>query len=126
MPPIERLLVTTHDDLAVVGFADTSILDTVQIDDIGRQLNALVEKQGCRRVLLDFANVKFLSSATLGVLLTLRRKCDEAKGRLAIAALRMDLYRVFQVTRLDGMFEFYPDRDAAACALGASIPTSGA
>ncbi|HEY3245484.1 MAG TPA: STAS domain-containing protein [Phycisphaerae bacterium] len=111
--PAERLSILRRDDLAVVTFTDTSILDTMQIDDIGRQLNELVEKGGCRRMVLDFANVKFLSSATLGILLTLRRKCDEAAGRLAIAALRPELRRVFQVTRLDSMFTFYPDRATA-------------
>jgi anti-sigma B factor antagonist len=64
-------------------------------------------------MVLDFCNVKFLSSHALGILLTLNKKLAAIKGNLAICGLRSELMKVFSITSLDKMFKFFPD-DAAA------------
>ncbi len=66
-------------DVTVVGFTASAILDTLHIQQIGDELYGLVDKNAGGRIVLDFADVKFLSSQALGVLLTMRRKAEQAK-----------------------------------------------
>ncbi len=110
--------IRTAADITIVEFTEASILDSLQIEQLGRDLNELPEKRNVRKLVLDFANVKFLSSSALGILLTLRRKCDEFKGKLAICNMRAELIKVFRVTKLDTLFTFFPSCDEALRALG--------
>jgi len=72
------LKVMQQGGVTLVAFGDASILDMFTIQKIGRELYDLLENQGHKRVVLDFGDVRFLSSQALGVLLTLRKKADKA------------------------------------------------
>lgn len=114
------LTISEQGGVTIVGFKESGILDAVTIQRIGRELYEIVEKQGRRQVVLDFANVRFLSSQALGVLLTFRRKADAMQAKVALAGLRPELRRVFNVTNLDKLFTFHDDTAAALAAFGAT------
>lgn len=99
--------------VTVVNFRDASILDVLTIQRIGRELYEIVEGRKAKKIVLDFGDVRFLSSQALGVLLTLRKKCDKEKAKVALARIRPELARVFKITNLDKLFNFYDDRDDA-------------
>lgn len=103
--------------VTIVRFREASILDAVTIQRIGRELYEIVETAERRKVVLDFHDVRFLSSQTLGVLLTLRRKADKANVRVAIARIRPELARVFQITNLDKLFGFFDSTEEAVANL---------
>ena len=109
------LNINEHGGVRVISFRDNAILDTLTVQRVSRQLYEIVEQPRSAPVLIDFENVRFLSSQALGVLLTLRRKADQAGTQVAFAALRPELSRVFQLTKLDSMFQFF-DSTAAALA----------
>jgi anti-anti-sigma factor len=92
--------------VTIVGFGDVPMLDTVTTQHVAPALYALVENPANRRIVLDVADVRFLSSQTLGVLLTFRRRADKADIKVAIAGLRPELARVFEITNLDKLFTF--------------------
>ena len=112
-----RLKVRTQAGVTVVSFKDASILDVTSIQNIGRDLYRIVEAEPNLRVVLDFSEVRFLSSQALGVLLTLRRKADQAGATVVLAAIRAELARVFKITNLDQLFKFYPTHEQAVEAL---------
>ncbi len=120
MPPRPSLLVETIRGVTVVNFGDVSILDSVHIDRIGQQLYELVDRFDRRQLVLDFSGVRLLSSQALGVLLTLRKKLQAAKGRLVICGLRPDLRKVFSITKLEKLFKFEPDEEHALNVFGVS------
>lgn len=105
------------DGVTVVSFKDASILDAMVIQRIGRELYKLVEDDQRRKIVLDFSEVRFLSSQALGVLLTLRRKADRSGAKIALAAIRPELAKVFKLTNLDQLFEFHNDRETAVSKL---------
>ncbi|MBN2562553.1 MAG: STAS domain-containing protein [Phycisphaerae bacterium] len=117
-----RFSLEDYAGVAVVTFADSAILETSLIEQLGRDLYDLPAGQGKKKLVLDFSNVKILSSHMLGVLLTLHGKVREVKGRIVLCGLRPELKKVFTITSLDKMFDFYTD-DAAALA-SFSIRTS--
>lgn len=111
--PDSCLNITDKQGVTVVSFQDNAILDTLTIQHLGRELYNVVEQPRCPHLLIDFHNIRFLSSQALGVLLTLRRKADKSGVDVAFARLRPELVRVFQVTNLDKMFRFF-DTDEEA------------
>ena len=69
-PRRRRLEVEDIGDITVVNFVDKKILDEQNIQVIGEQLFSLVDELGRNKILLNFKNVEFLSSAALGKLIT--------------------------------------------------------
>ena len=76
----------------------------------------LVEEDGRKKVVLDFANVEYLSSAALGKLITMDKKTKGAKGKLRLCNIRPDIYEVFTITRLDKEFDIKADEAEALAA----------
>lgn len=99
--------------VTLVTFKDNSILDVAAIQRIGNELYGFVDQPDDRRLILNFQNVRFLSSQALGVLLTLRRKAEKTNAKVVLAELRPELARVFRITNLDKMFKFFDGKQAA-------------
>lgn len=97
----------------VVSFLESKIVTEENIQDMGDELYALVEKEGRTRLLLDFGNVQYLSSAALGRLINLKKKVAAASGQLRLFGVHPDLMEVFRITHLDTVFEIKPDRAKA-------------
>lgn len=112
-PRRRRLELEEVGDVTVVNFVDKKILDEQNIQIIGEQLFDLVDNQGKKKVLLNFGNVEFLSSAALGKLITLNKKAQTAGGKLVMCSIAKEILEVFQITKLDKLFKIYPDEQAA-------------
>lgn len=108
-----RLEVEQIGDVTVVNFVDRKILDDQNIQQIGDQLFSLVEAEGYKRLLLNFGNVEYLSSAALGKLITLNKKCKEAGGKLILSNIGSQIYEVFEITKLDKFFKILKDEQSA-------------
>jgi anti-sigma B factor antagonist len=100
-----RIDVSKVGDVTVVKFLDKKILDETGIQELGAELFALVEHDNRKSIVLNFSNVEFLSSAALGKLITLDRKAKTAKGRLKMSNIRPEILEVFQITKLNKVFD---------------------
>jgi anti-sigma B factor antagonist len=112
-----HLIINRQGPVTIVGFDQSVILDTYHIDQVSKQLFGLIDDQNSRRIILDFATIKMLSSQTLGVLIKMKRKLDELGGKMVISGIDPRLYRVFKVTNLQSIFEFFENNNAAITAL---------
>lgn len=108
-----HLEISTDGDITVVRFADGKILDASNIEELGAQLFNLVEKENRKKLLLNFQNVEFLSSAALNKLIILDKKTKGASGKLKLCSLRPEILEVFVITRLNQLFEITEDEQAA-------------
>ena len=107
--------------VTVAKFSDTAILETAMIQQMGRDLYALAEHGSKPKLVLDFSNVKILSSHMLGVLLTLQGKAQANKGALSLCGLRPELMKVFVITSLDKVFKFHADDVEGLAAFGVPV-----
>ncbi|NCX99608.1 MAG: anti-sigma factor antagonist [Planctomycetia bacterium] len=112
----QRIDVTKTGDVSVVKFRDRKILDEAAIQELGSELFALVEIDNRKTILLDFDGVEFLSSAALGKLITFDRKVKTSKGRLKMCGIAPGILEVFQVTKLNKVFDIRPDAGEALAA----------
>lgn len=110
-PRRSRLQTETIGDVLVVNFVDRKILDEQNIQIIGEQLFGLVDQNP--KILLNFSNVEYLSSAALGKLIALNKKVKAADGRLILCSIDPAIYEVFELTRLDQILKIEEDEQKA-------------
>ncbi len=108
-----RLEVEDIGDVTVVNFVDKKILDEQNIQIIGEQLFGLVDVQERRKLLLNFSNVEYLSSSALGKFITLNKKINAAGGKLILCNIDPQIYEVFEITKLDKLFNIQKEEQAA-------------
>lgn len=113
-----KLKVRQQGKVQIVEFEDRKILEELIITQIGEQLSELVDAQPEPRLVLDFHHVEHLSSAALGVLITLSKQVAGKRGKLALANIQPQIYEVFKITRLNKLFNIQNTTEAAVQALG--------
>ena len=112
-PRRRRLEVEDIGEVTVVNFTDKKILDEQNIQIIGEQLFSLVDELGRRKLILNFSNVEYLSSAALGKFITLNKKVNSAGGRLVLCNIDPQIYEVFEITKLNRLFTIHDEEQAA-------------
>lgn len=108
-----RLRTETIDGVTVVSFVDSKIVADEAIQEVGDQLYALVEQDGHKKLLLNFGNVQYLSSAALGKLINMKKKVGGAGGKMKLCCIHPELKVVFKITRLDQVFEIFDEEQGA-------------
>jgi anti-sigma B factor antagonist len=113
-PPRRRRFEVEHiGDVTVVNFVDRKILDEQNIQIIGEQLFSLVDEEGWKKIVLNFGNVEYLSSAALGKLITLNKKLQQGQGKLVLCNIDPQIHEVFEITKLDKFFKIKKDEQEA-------------
>jgi anti-sigma B factor antagonist len=96
------------DGVTVVHFADQKI-----VTEVNEQLSALVEKEGHRRLLLNFSNLKVLSSVAIAKLVSLQQKVSGYQGTLKVCCVNPNLLELLQYVGLDRYIDIYETQEAA-------------
>lgn len=82
------------------------------------QTEALAAAQaGKWKLVMDMSEVRFLTSAGLGALVTLEKNCRSGGGKMAVFGLAPDILGLLKVTRLDKVFRIMPDQAEAVLAV---------
>jgi anti-sigma B factor antagonist len=68
---------------------------------------------GDRLFLIDFSDSSYIDSSGLGVLVSLSKKIRESGGTLRLAGLNEDLRTLFELTKLDTLFQIADTRARA-------------
>jgi len=108
-----RVFVETVGGVTVASFADAELISESVIEEVGEQLTSLAESLEVGRVVLNFREVRLMSSSMLAVLLKFSRKVTAANGRLKMCCIAPHLREVFKITRFDKIFELYDEESAA-------------
>jgi anti-sigma B factor antagonist len=114
--PSTHLKIRRSDSISIVEFADRKILEELSIQEIGEELDQLVESEPGIKLLLNFKNVDHLSSAALGMLITLNKKVKERDGALKLSDINRQIFEVFKITKLNRVFDIH---DTAGDAIAA-------
>ena len=87
-------------------------LEAANRNELKKAVDArLADRQN--KFLLDLGQLEFIDSSGLGCLVSCLRSADKAGGAFKIVSLRDYVAQLFETTRLDRVFEVYPDRDKA-------------
>jgi anti-sigma B factor antagonist len=108
-----RMTVAYADEATIVTFTDDRILEEKDVRELEQALASLIGQAEGISLVLDFSNVKFMSSAVLGLLIKVSKRVYEHDGRLALCAIGPKIYEIFKITRLTKIFDIYKNADAA-------------
>ncbi len=103
-PQHQHISTKIVNDICVVHLLDRRIVDDINIYELGIELFALVEQKGYDKILLNFSNVGFLSSAALGKLIMLYKKVAIRQGVLKLCCITPDIRGLFTMMNLDRIF----------------------
>jgi len=101
---------------AVVSVAIKGRLDSAGSDQLKEHLSQLLDS-GTTRLVIDFGEVAYISSAGFRVLMVAARRAEQAKGALALSGISGEARRLFDLAALTEMFTILPDRAQAVAAL---------
>ena len=108
-----KIAVEYIENVAIATLIEEKILEAMDVQALGDSIMPLVEKKDAINLVLDFSNVKFLSSSVLGLLIRISKKVYESNGQLRLCAISDSIMQIFRITRLDKIFEIHPDRQQA-------------
>jgi anti-sigma B factor antagonist len=113
MPIESPLLLQRMGDVIIIEFTESSILDQSKIDRLHQEMQTIIEKSGLPKLILSFENVQHISSAMLGVLMSLNKQVKAMGGEMRLAAISSSIMEVFKITRLDKLLKIYRSTDQA-------------
>lgn len=116
-----RISVEYAEKATVVTFTDEKILEEKDVQALQETIMSVIESaSGGIKLILDFSNVQFLSSAVLGLLIRISKKVYEHDGQLKLCSINPKIYKIFKITRLTKIFDIYEDMGSATESLSAA------
>ena len=79
---------------------------------VAASLNAMIEKKP-KRLVVDLSDVTYIDSAGLAALIQAMQKVEGYGGKFVLAGLQETVRSIFEISRLDQVFQIFPDADAA-------------
>ncbi len=116
----EILDIREENGVFVVSFKQASIGGIGEVEKIAEALRDLIQNADVCNMVVDFSNVSFFSSQMLGLLVDIWRRIKDKGGALLISGINPQLTRVFRITHLDKLFNFYENTEAAVSSLHTS------
>jgi anti-sigma B factor antagonist len=108
-----KISIEYADNATIVSFTDEKILEERDIKALQDSIMSIVEQAKRIKLILDFGNVRFLSSAVLGLLIRLSKRIYEQDGQLKLCNISPKIFEIFKITRLTSTFDIYKDVESA-------------
>lgn len=100
-------------DVLVVSFTEAKILDEARIQQIGKDLMDMTAQATAGKMVLNFANVTFMSSAMIGKIILLNKKCKSGNIALKLCNISDNVMEVFKLMRLNKILDLQKDEEKA-------------
>lgn len=111
-----RLIVSKQEgknEVVQIEFVDRNILEEGCIQQIGEEITQVINQNDNLKLLISFDHVEHLSSAALGVLITVNNKVKQKKGQLRLSNIDPQIKEVFVITNLNKLFAIHDNNEKA-------------
>lgn len=105
-------LKTESNGNAKVIFVHEDRLDANNSEELKAEINKLIEN-GSKELIIDLNDVHFIDSSGLGALVSGFKNASTHQGRIKLSALQTQVKSMFELTRLQRVFEIYQTVDEA-------------
>src|SRR5262249_6389056 len=105
------------DGILVAEFWDCLRLDPAPVQALRAHYEAHLQRQGRPELVVDLSGVGYAGSAALGNFVALHRMVRQKGGRIVFCNVEPTVAEVFRASKLESLFEFVADRDAAVSAV---------
>jgi anti-anti-sigma factor len=123
-PQFRLLQVNTEGEVLVLTLTESQVEGDAVAQALQGELLAASSSMGAQKIVVDFQNVRYISSVAFGPLLALRRQLNGMGGRLVVCGLNEMVGDIFFKTKMvnpagnfAAPFEMQPDVPAAVAVL---------
>ena len=113
MENLKVIDIVSDGEISFVSFLVPSISSVGDVEVMGKALRGFIADNRPMKIVVDFSGLKFFSSQVLGLLVEAWKRLKEYDGSVVISGINPELSRVFKITNLDSLFDFYPDKESA-------------
>jgi len=110
---VSELTTREHQGILIIEIVDVRLTQEIDIQEMGSDLINYLNETKLDKVLLNFKNVKRMASSMIGKLNMLRKKAIAEKIDLRLCCLSNDIKEVFELTKLDTIFDIYASEEEA-------------
>ncbi len=107
------MLTRSDGEVLLAYFQDVRIIDESRINSLGQELSELINNSENSKIILNFQNVSFMSSAMIGKLVLFGKKCKTAKVDLRLCNINENVDEVFKLMRLNKVFAIDKDEETS-------------
>ncbi len=108
---------STHQpDSGIATLVISGRFDAHQVTQVQQEVDSLLAG-GARYIIIDLADVNFVDSSALAVMVRGMKRCRERNGELLLCAMRQPVRIIFELTRMDRAFRIFENEDAARAAV---------
>ncbi len=86
-------------------------IDLHESPQVMERLNPLIAKQS-PRIHLDLSRVSYIDSSGLATFIDAMQRIQAYGGEFALVAMRESVHKIFEISRLDQVFNIYPGGDS--------------
>lgn len=105
-----KISIEQKEGVQVIGLEGE--VDMHHSPELRSQLQDL-HKQKAKKLCVDFSKVKYIDSSGIATLIEAMNKLVDTKGELRLAAIPKPIFSVFEIAKLDMVFNIFPDVDSA-------------
>ncbi len=109
-----QMTVTNTEKAAIISAAGR--MDAVTAPQFDKRLETLVA-EGATRIIIDFHDLEYISSAGLQTILANAKKLESLNGEILLVHLSGAVKEVFEISGFDTIFPIFDDLDAALASL---------
>ena len=102
-----------QDDVLIASFEDDRIIDESRIAKLGEDMMELITSSKHERIVLNFKNVAFMSSAMIGKLILFGKKCKATEIQLRLCDINENVQEVFDLMKLEKVFQVAENEEKA-------------
>jgi anti-sigma B factor antagonist len=108
--PMANVSTPAPDTIALEGE-----IDMHESPRVKEKLNPIIDRKPAQ-VFVDLSGVSYIDSSGLAIFIEALQRVHAYGGKLAIFGIRDNVRAIFEIARLDRVFNIYPDKAAAAAA----------
>lgn len=121
-----NLTIQERGEVVMVTFAQSRIVDEQSIRALGAEFeNLTLEAAADHKLLVNFKGVDYMSSAMIGQIMKLNKKCKADGIKLKLCSICAQVMEIFKITNLTKILEIEADEEAALAAFDGTATKRG-
>ena len=101
-----------NEENGIVNLSISGRLDAVSAVEADKEFNSVLDS-GKTKLLIDLAELEYISSAGLRVLLVVAKRIQQKGGKVVLCKLAENVKEVFEISGFSSIFKIFPVTDEA-------------
>ncbi|MBC8872264.1 MAG: STAS domain-containing protein [Planctomycetes bacterium] len=114
MTALQYFSVERHGDVIELRLENPAHFDVPRYEELRNELARFAEEEQPAKLLVDFSNVEYCSTAVIAALVQIRKRLGAEGGQIKFCGLNESVHEAFKMLKLDGtLFDIHATEAAA-------------